>query len=191
MPFQPPPLLGSLTIQSPSQTPKVVYVSPSTCHDIGLFKDLLREYRRIDDTITMRLNRSNAQFRDMDRSGIIPVGNTQNSACEYVWKELLENWKRRTEIVEYCVNIVDQSMNEKRKTLEAQQGDARAQRKMQAELFAEEVKRNHVHNELSVEAIVRKRSLDAFRTRCRFYIPSLADAGAEKWWKAAPPQEAP
>lgn len=106
MPFQPPPLLGSLTIQSPSQTPKVVYVSPSTCHDIGLFKgalrlficfaycrslseDLLREYRRIDDTITMRLNRSNAQFRDMDRSGIIPVGNTQNSACEYVWKELL------------------------------------------------------------------------------------------------------
>lgn len=52
----------------------------------------------------------------------------------------LENWKRRTEIVDYCVNVVDQSTNEKRRALQGLQGDARAQRKMQAELFAEEVK---------------------------------------------------
>ncbi|KAG6330569.1 hypothetical protein ID866_8521 [Astraeus odoratus] len=192
MPSKPsPPLLGSLAVQAPSLAPQVVYVSPTTCHNLSLFKDLLREYRRLDDTIVMRLNRSNAQFRDRDREGSTSKGNVQDLACEYVWKELVENWRRRTEIVDYCVNIVEQSANEKRKAFEGQQGDARAQRRMQAELFAEEVKRNQVRNELSVECIIRKRSLDAFQSRCRYFAPPMNDAEARKWWDAAQSQEAP
>lgn len=139
----------------------------------------------------MRLNRSNAQFRDRDRAGSTSTGNVQDMACEYVWKELIENWKRRTEIVDYCVNVVDQSTNEKRRALQGLQGDARAQRKMQAELFAEEVKRNQIHNELAVERIIRKRSLDAFQSRCRYFTPPRNDAEARKWWDAAQSQEAP
>ncbi|KAH0839760.1 hypothetical protein J3R83DRAFT_701 [Lanmaoa asiatica] len=103
-------------------------------------EDLLREYRRLDDTITMRLNRSNAQFRDRDREGTGGKGSIQDRACAYIWMELLENWKRRTEIVEYCVNVVDQSMSEKHKVLDGLEGDAKARRKTQAELFADEVK---------------------------------------------------
>ncbi|KAI6105592.1 hypothetical protein F5141DRAFT_1124778 [Pisolithus sp. B1] len=177
-----PPLLGSLAVQAPSLAPQLVYVSPATCHNLSLFKDLLREYRRLDDTITMRLN------------------------------QLVENWKRRTEIVDYCVDVVDQSMNEKRRVLEGQHGDARAQRKAQADLFAEEVKRNQVHNELSVERIIRNRSLDgrshcqpylpplvhafymhstAFQSRCRYFTPPMNDVEARKWWNAAQSQEAP
>lgn len=139
----------------------------------------------------MRLNRSDAQFRDRDRVGSNKKGNVQDLACEYVWKELVENWKRRTEIVDYCVNVVDQSMNEKRRVLEGQHGDARAQRKAQADLFAEEVKRNQVHNELSVERIIRKRSLDAFQSRCRYFTPPMNDIEARNWWNAAQSQEAP
>ncbi|KIM53806.1 hypothetical protein SCLCIDRAFT_410755 [Scleroderma citrinum Foug A] len=186
-----PPLLGSLAVQAPSLSPQRIYVSSSTCQNLSLFKDLLREYRRLDDTITMRLNRSNAQFRDRDRAGSTSTGNVQDMACEYVWKELIENWKRRTEIVDYCVNVVDQSTNEKRRALQGLQGDARAQRKMQAELFAEEVKRNQIHNELAVERIIRKRSLDAFQSRCRYFTPPRNDAEARKWWDAAQSQEAP
>lgn len=37
----------------------------------------------------MRLNRSNAQFRDRDRAGSTSTGNVQDMACEYVWKELI------------------------------------------------------------------------------------------------------
>lgn len=107
----------------------------------------------------MRLNRSNAQFRDRDRAGTSGKGNIQDQACAYVWKELvgkplrcfilkrsyilvlcLENWKRRTEMINYCVDIVDQSMEEKRKSLTSEEGDARAQRKTQAAMFADEVK---------------------------------------------------
>lgn len=37
----------------------------------------------------MRLNRSNAQFRDRDREGTGGKGSIQDQACAYVWKELL------------------------------------------------------------------------------------------------------
>lgn len=51
-----------------------------------------------------------------------------------------ENWKRRTEIVEYCVDVVDHSMAKKHKVLDELEGDAKSKRKTQAELFADEVK---------------------------------------------------
>lgn len=51
-----------------------------------------------------------------------------------------ENWKRRTEIVDYCVNVMDQSMSQKHQALDGLEGDAKSKRKTQAELFADEVK---------------------------------------------------
>ena len=102
------PQLGSLAVQAPSATPQVVHVSPSTCHDLSLFKgrlhrtyicqhaadaltkELLKEYRRLDDAIPMRLNRANAAMRDRQRSGDqAPTGNVQDEACAYLWRELV------------------------------------------------------------------------------------------------------
>ena len=37
----------------------------------------------------MRLNRSNAQFRDRDRQGLGGKGSIQDRACAYIWKELV------------------------------------------------------------------------------------------------------
>ena len=51
-----------------------------------------------------------------------------------------ENWKRRTVIVEYCVDVVDQSMAQKRETLQKEDLDPATQRKVQGALYAEEVK---------------------------------------------------
>ncbi|KAH9844183.1 caffeine-induced death protein 2-domain-containing protein [Rhodofomes roseus] len=178
------PQLGSLAIQAPSLAPKTVHVSASTCHDLSLFKDLLKEYRRLDDSITMRLNRTTAQFRDRDRLGL-GKGSVEDEACTQIWRELVANWKRRTEIVDYCVGVVDQSMEGKRMALDAETEDPAAQRRIQGALYADEVKRNQVHNELVVEQIVRKRSLDAFRSRCKYFEPPLTDADARKWWDAA------
>ncbi|KZT74268.1 hypothetical protein DAEQUDRAFT_682020 [Daedalea quercina L-15889] len=179
------PQLGSLAIQAPLLAPKTVHVSASTCHDLSLFKDLLKEYRRLDDTITMRLNRTTAQFRDRDRHGLGGRGTVEDEACIQIWRELVANWKRRTEIVDYCVGVVDQSMESKRMAIDAETENPAAQRRIQGALYAEEVKRNQVHNELAVEQIVRKRSLDAFRARCKYFEPPLTDADARKWWDAA------
>lgn len=49
----------------------------------------MREYRKLDDSITMRLNRTNAQFRDRDRLGLGAKGNVQEQACAYLWEELI------------------------------------------------------------------------------------------------------
>ena len=49
----------------------------------------MKEYRRLDDAITMRLNRTNAQFRDRDRLGTGGKGSVQDQTCMYIWKELV------------------------------------------------------------------------------------------------------
>ncbi|PSS05376.1 hypothetical protein PHLCEN_2v3865 [Hermanssonia centrifuga] len=144
----------------------------------------MNQYRKLDDSITMRLNRTNAQFRDLDRLGVTH-GNVQDQACAHLWKDLVENWKRRTEIIEYCVTVVDQSKEEKQESLEKTDAEPSAQRKIRAELYSEQVKRNQINNELSVEKIVRNRSLDAFRSRCKFFEPPSTDDEARKWWDAA------
>ncbi|GLB33798.1 putative caffeine-induced death protein 2 [Lyophyllum shimeji] len=183
MPTKQPPL-GSLALQAP-QSPQVVHVSPSTCHDLSVFKEILREYRRLDDTITMRLNRANAAMRDSDRAES-SAGNIQEQACSNIWRELVGNWKRRTELVGYCVRVVDQSLAEKRSVLEDDGEDASARRQAQGQIYAEEVKRTQIHNELRVEAIIRKRAVEAFRSRCRFFVPPVTDhEGRDIWEKAA------
>ena len=49
----------------------------------------MNQYRKLDDTITMRLNRTNAQFRDLDRNGSAGKGSIQDQACAHLWKELV------------------------------------------------------------------------------------------------------
>lgn len=50
--------------------------------------DLLKEYRKLDDSITMRLNRANAQVRDKDREEKVQ-GNIEDQACGYLWNDLV------------------------------------------------------------------------------------------------------
>ncbi|KAJ7179159.1 hypothetical protein C8R46DRAFT_1072699 [Mycena filopes] len=127
----PGPILGSLSLQSPSPATQIVSVSRSTCLDIGSFK--------------------------AHRSGR-PGKNDQ--ACANLWGELVATWSRRKQIIDYCVAVVDQSKEEKQKAAE----------------------RTQVHNELTVDGIVRKRSLEAFRSRCRYFVPPLTDSEARRMW---------
>lgn len=50
----------------------------------------MREYRRVDDTVTMRLNRTLAQFRDRDRRLDTSARiNPEEEACQYFWNDLV------------------------------------------------------------------------------------------------------
>lgn len=49
----------------------------------------MKEYRKLDDSITMRLNRTVAQYRDMDRIGSAGKGTVEDQACLQVWRELV------------------------------------------------------------------------------------------------------
>lgn len=48
----------------------------------------MKEYRKLDDTVTMRLNRNMAQFRDRQRAGSGSSG-LQDEACAYFWNQLV------------------------------------------------------------------------------------------------------
>ncbi|KZV61007.1 hypothetical protein PENSPDRAFT_554736, partial [Peniophora sp. CONT] len=181
------PILGSLAVQAPTLAPRIVHVDASVCHDLSVFKELMNEYRKLDDAITMRMNRTTAQFRDRDREGTVGKGTVQAQACEYLWRDLVENWKRREAIIEYCVDVVDRSVEQKRTALEQGYSDAadeRIQRRIRGEMYAHETKRNQVHNELAVEKIVRNRSHNVFMSRCRGFQPPLTDVEARRWWDA-------
>jgi len=180
------PILGSLAVQGPSLNPQKIHVSPTTCQDLSLFKDILKEYRRLDDTIAMRLNRANATMRDQDRiHGLRQGSSLQDEACEYIWRELVGNWKRRTQLIEYCIAVVDQSLAEKRGALEGHEQAPPNRRISEGAIYEDEVKRKQVHTELTVEGIVRKRSAHAFRARCQYFVPPLTDAEARKMWESA------
>ena len=55
----------------------------------GREAELLKEYRKLDDAVTTRINRTTAQFRDRDRLGASGKGSVQEQACAYLWKELV------------------------------------------------------------------------------------------------------
>ena len=49
----------------------------------------MKEYRKLDDSIPMRLNRTIAQYRDIDRTGSVGKGTIEDQACLLVWRELV------------------------------------------------------------------------------------------------------
>jgi hypothetical protein len=64
------------------------YYQTLTHHSIPI--DILKEYRRLDDTILMRLNRANAVVRDQERIHREKGGGTvQDQACASLWRELV------------------------------------------------------------------------------------------------------
>ncbi|THV08582.1 hypothetical protein K435DRAFT_847433 [Dendrothele bispora CBS 962.96] len=171
------------SIQPPANS-SLPHVSPETCAHLSLFKELLKEYRSLDDTINMRLNRAVAAVRDQEREKR-EKSMVEDQACGHLWQELVSNWSRRKQLVEYCVAVVDQGLEEKQKIIEDQDTSPAAVRKARAEKYSEEVKRNAIRNEISIEMIIRKRSLEAFRSRCKYFVPPLSDAEARRMWDAA------
>jgi len=165
--------------------PSQITVSPSTCFQLSLFKDVMKQYRKLDDTIIIRLNRASAQLSDNNRTHHLPTTSGSEESCLLLWREMIAGWEHRQTVLNYCVNIVDTSLNQKRKSLEGQESGLDAKREAQNALFLEEVLRNQIANEDAVEKIVRKRSLEAFKSRCQFFLPPASDERGRQWWNAA------
>ena len=49
----------------------------------------MSQYRKLDDIINMRLNRTTAQFRDREKIGLSGKGDVEEQACAPVWRELI------------------------------------------------------------------------------------------------------
>jgi hypothetical protein len=76
-------LLGSpyLLAQSAPPTPdQVAPLTPDICMDLSAWRSLLSSYRRLDDTITTRMNRAHALARRDANSSYADLSETECSA---------------------------------------------------------------------------------------------------------------
>ncbi|KAF8312675.1 hypothetical protein DL93DRAFT_2081937 [Clavulina sp. PMI_390] len=172
---------GSGTLQP---EPQFINVTESTCFHLSLFKDIMKEYRRLDDSVTMRLNRNNAQWRDKDRLAGVPISANHDDACASFWRELVANWTGRKAVIDYCVGVVGQAVADESRASDISEEYLSTARKS-TPITENTVKRKQIHQELMVETIVRRRSWEAFTSRCKHWRPPLTDVEARKWWDAA------
>lgn len=202
-----PVILGSSSVFKPLTPPQVSNLTTSTCLAIREFKELLRQYRQLDDGITTRLNRSFARSRALGEStspsllsssktnsassidlGTSTYGTPAPGACAAFWRELVDVWIGREEVVRFCIKVADQharpaptpllsTSDSTDRLLDADYHPTSASqsrpenRWSRAENTSETLARQ-LHNELSVESIIRARSLDAFKSRCKFFTPN-------------------
>lgn len=193
--------LGSSSVLKPLTPPNVANLTPSTCLAISEFKDLLRQYRQLDDGITTRLNRTFARSRALGQStspsllsntgmtsasssdlGTSTYATPAPGACAAFWRELVDVWIGREEVVRFCIAVADQHANPASSASRSGSKDdilnadykaspSTGTRWTRAENSAETLARQ-LHNELKVESIIRARSLDAFKSRCKFFTPT-------------------
>ncbi|CAG8439342.1 13746_t:CDS:2 [Funneliformis caledonium] len=121
-------------------------VNVETCYNLSYFKDLMKEYRKIDDNIMLRMNTTNTH---------------SEAACADFFKQLSDAYQKRE-------RILDAELEKKQKALDDDPFD----NNLKNQMFVDESKRRMINNELTVEDIVRERSLSVFKNKCRiFHMP--------------------
>ncbi|CAD6582379.1 MAG: hypothetical protein TREMPRED_003269 [Tremellales sp. Tagirdzhanova-0007] len=190
----------------PSPPPRQVTISAETCFNLSLFRDMVKQYRRLDDQIITRLNRASAQLRDQSRlSHPGPSSWTRGSSareetsegaegmCFRMWGEMMAGWAHRQTLLSFCLQTLESSLDSKRpqgtspsdERLAASPSNVSPNGRKERGWKEEEVLTNQLANEESVEAIIRKRTLDAFRSRCPFFTPHPNDSVGRGWWDLA------
>ncbi|OZJ05264.1 hypothetical protein BZG36_01971 [Bifiguratus adelaidae] len=129
-------------------------MTPNMCYNLSYFKELMREYRKVDDNIMLRMNTTDTH---------------SEAACAAFFIQLAEAYHQREDVVNYCLKVMDEELDRKQKLIDQDPFNTQVKDK----IYSEESKRRMVSNELTVEDIVRERSLQVFRTKCRiFNIPT-------------------
>lgn len=153
---------------------------------------MLRQFRAIDDGVTLRLNRAFAQSRDLGSSsppsllqrhdksfssssaadlGRSTYAVVSETMCESIWSELALLWKRREDTIRYCIDINAQTQQQRNAAPLSQDDRLDLDRAKASPIETSGVSLSRgestadfttrqLRNELSIEAIVRRRSLD-------------------------------
>ncbi|KAI9490781.1 caffeine-induced death protein 2 [Zychaea mexicana] len=128
-------------------------LNPSTCYNLSFFKEIMKELRRVDDNIIPRMNSTDTH---------------SEKACGEFFSQLAQSYRKRENAVDYCLKVMDEQIEKKTKLLEEDPDDYETK----SSLFSDETKRRMIANELVVEDIVRARSLQVFKTKCKVFDTS-------------------
>lgn len=173
--------LGSAAVETPLTPPSVRNVSPSICLDMVQFRALMQEYRALDDSVTTRLNRTLANTRASGLnsspsilSGHVPSNSSLDlgkstyaiapeQACLQFWRELVNVWIGREEVLQYCLQVEERSRIQHLSPT----GTSSARLGREEWLLDNDVERERRQNGLSASDQIkqRKSKYDAFDSR--------------------------
>jgi len=98
-------------------------VNAETCYNLSYFKDVIREFRKIDDNIILKMNTTNTHSK---------------AACADFFKELADAYQKREYVIDKCLKILDSEMEKKQKALDDDPFD----RNLKNQMFVDESKTN-------------------------------------------------
>ncbi|KAJ2907596.1 hypothetical protein GGI21_003729 [Coemansia aciculifera] len=119
-------------------------ISESACLNLSRFKATLRQLRKVDDNIILRLNGTDT---------------ASHEDCLALFNALQTTYLQRRKAIDKCVGVLDRKLD-----------DAAAANSSTRQTFSVKAQRDWVANERAVEDIVKRRSLDVLRSRCQFDI---------------------
>ncbi|KAI8059554.1 caffeine-induced death protein 2 [Gongronella butleri] len=130
-------------------------LDPSICYNFSFFKEMMKELRRVDDNIILRLNSTDTH---------------SENACGDFFKQLASAYGKRDQAVDYCLKVMDEELDRKNKLLQQDPDDYDTQ----SSIFSDETKRRMIRNESFVEEAIRERTIQIFKSKCRvFDVSSL------------------
>ncbi|KAI9168289.1 hypothetical protein H9P43_007661 [Blastocladiella emersonii ATCC 22665] len=139
----------------PTVASTLVTFDRTLCYDFGLFKDVIKELRKVDDNIHLKLNE-------------LPRGSAAFASA------LARNYEQRDAWIAGCAAVMDEELASARTRLAEEPKDLRRQNAV-AEF---ERKKRLIANEATVEDILRDRTAQTVRRRCLMSIPGFGPGGA-------------
>ncbi|KAG2193347.1 caffeine-induced death protein 2 [Mucor mucedo] len=125
-------------------------LSPATCFNFSFFKDFMKELRRVDDNVINRLNSN---------------GTHAEGVCSDFFKQMTEAYAKRDEAINYCLKLMDEDLDKKNRKLQEDPDDF----EVKNSIFTQESVRQSISNERYVEEIIRDRTLQVFKNKCRAF----------------------
>ncbi|GAA5943074.1 hypothetical protein JCM3775_000635 [Rhodotorula graminis] len=171
------PLLGTAFLLSQSHasssTQHRLPITPSLCADYTSFRRALDQSRRVsDDPVSVRLNRAAALGGGaVSGRGAREMGPRE---CDDVWRELTGRWAERGDVISYCDRALAETAAQGKQAARASDEvrDLSADWKERGRGLQDEreAQRSRLSTELSIESIIRARSLALFRSRCPSHL---------------------
>ncbi|KAI9202061.1 caffeine-induced death protein 2 [Polychytrium aggregatum] len=124
------------------------------CADVSYFKRVLKDLRRIDDNIINSLNSLTSRSSNVAES------------CSQIHSVLVEAYQQRSSLITKCHSLSQEATAQRSQYAAEHPSDKHAQDAYRLAKTNEQ----HIKYELNVEEIVRDRTADVFKTRCRSSI---------------------
>ncbi|CAG9772978.1 unnamed protein product [Ceutorhynchus assimilis] len=129
------------------------------CPDFSEFQEALKTMRKTDDIIVNTINSA------------IPTDSfhaNENAACHSIYEQIHQGHQKREHLIKNCISLTSTNVMRLKNEREIKADDLQ----LSKSLRTEQTKLRMLQVELSVEDLIKERSMKVFNERCRrFFKP--------------------